>query len=149
VRVLLEELLDRIGHEFRELPLELLEQGQPLARLLKVLERGLELLVLRGQLRVGLGEPRGHVVERAAQLPDLIAGSRQGPCLEVAVADAPGDRLERPDGRTTTELIATVRTLAAARIVNAAISIWRFRRRRTSPKTGSIEVATRTTARTL
>ena len=51
-------------------------------------------------------------------------------------------------GRTTTELIATVKTAAAARMVSTAMRIWRFRWRRTSPKTGSIEVATRTTART-
>ncbi len=52
-------------------------------------------------------------------------------------------------GRTTTELIATVRTAAAARIVSAAMRSCRLRWRRTSAKTGSIEVAIRTTARTL
>ena len=51
-------------------------------------------------------------------------------------------------GLTMTERIAIVRTPAAQRIVSTAISIWRLRCRLTSAKTGSIEVATRTTART-
>ena len=52
-------------------------------------------------------------------------------------------------GRMMTERIATVSTSAAETIVRTPIMIWRFRWRRTSAKTGSIEVATRTTARTV
>src|SRR5439155_956216 len=43
VGVLLEELLDGVGHELRELALELLEQLEPRSRLLEVPERRLEL----------------------------------------------------------------------------------------------------------
>ena len=45
--------------------------------------------------------------------------------------------------------MATVITPPAARIVSAAMSSWLLRWRRTSANTGSIDVATRTTARTL
>ena len=44
-----------------------------------------------------LGEPRGHVVEGSAQIADLVTGAGRRPRLEVAVADAPGDRRELPD----------------------------------------------------
>src|SRR5207253_719119 len=90
----------RVGHELGQLALELLEQRQSLARLLEVLERGLQLLVLGRQLGVGPGEPRRHVVERAPELADLVARLGWRPRLEIAVADAPGDRREchdRPD----------------------------------------------------
>ncbi|PYN24716.1 MAG: hypothetical protein DMD99_10205 [Candidatus Rokuibacteriota bacterium] len=45
------------GDELRQLALELLEELEPLARLLEALEGGLQLLVLRRQLGVGLVEP--------------------------------------------------------------------------------------------
>ena len=51
-------------------------------------------------------------------------------------------------GRMTTRRMATVSTPAAATIVTRPIRIWRLRCRRTSASTGSIEVSTRTTART-
>ena len=97
VRAPLEELLDGVGHELGQLALELLEQRQSLARLLEVLERGLQLLVLGRQLGVGPGEPRRHVVERAPELADLVARLGWRPRLEIAVADAPGDRRECHD----------------------------------------------------
>jgi len=45
--------------------------------------------------------------------------------------------------------MATVSTAAAAAMVSSPIRIWRLRWCWTSASTGSIEVATRTTARTL
>ncbi len=42
-------------------------------------------------------EPRRHVVEGSAELPDLVARALRHPRPEVAVADAPGDGRERRD----------------------------------------------------
>src|SRR5439155_111419 len=63
VGILLQELLDGVGHELRELALQLLEQLEARARLLEVVERRLELRVLGAELRVRLRQPRGHLVE--------------------------------------------------------------------------------------
>ena len=52
-------------------------------------------------------------------------------------------------GRTTTWRSATASTTAATRIVIRPIMIWRLRCSRTSAMTGSIEVATSMTARTV
>ena len=51
-------------------------------------------------------------------------------------------------GRTTTRRMPTASTTAAAAIVRSPTRICRLRCARTSAKTGSMEVATRTTART-
>ena len=52
-------------------------------------------------------------------------------------------------GRTTTPRITSASTPAAAAMVRIATSTWRLRCSRTAVSTGSMEVATRTTARTL
>ncbi len=52
-------------------------------------------------------------------------------------------------GRTTTWRRATASSAAAAKMVRRPTTIWRLRCARTSAITGSMEVATCTTARTL
>jgi hypothetical protein len=52
-------------------------------------------------------------------------------------------------GRTTTLRMASPSTPAAATMVRSATSICRLRWARTAASTGSMDVATRTTARTL
>src|SRR3990170_4072746 len=87
-RVLLEELLHRIGDELRELALELLEELEALPRLLEIPERALELRVIGRELLVRSGEARRHLVERRAELAQLVARAGGHPGREVAVADA-------------------------------------------------------------
>ena len=52
-------------------------------------------------------------------------------------------------GRTTTRRMTSARTPAAAKMVRTATSTCRLRCSRTAASTGSMDVATRTTARTL
>src|SRR5207302_548594 len=98
VRVLLEQALDGLGDELRQLPLELLQELQALARLLEILQGGGQLRVLRLELRVGLGQAPRHVVERAPELAQLVARRHRRPGAEVARPHAAGDVRELLDG---------------------------------------------------
>ncbi len=99
VGILLEQALDGLGHELRQLALELLQELQALARLLQLLQRRPELGVLRLEIGVGLGEPRRHVVERHRHLLLLARARHLGPRVELALLDAAGrprERAQRP-----------------------------------------------------
>ena len=84
-----------------------------------------------------------------AQAAHLVAGSGPGPRLEVALADAAGHPASVVDGPHDHWRMATASTPPPPRWSGAPIRIWRLRCSSTSASTGSIEVATRTTARTV
>ncbi|HEU5321960.1 MAG TPA: hypothetical protein VFX28_14230 [Methylomirabilota bacterium] len=95
VGVALQELLDGVGDELRQLALELLEQRQPLPRFLKMLQRRGQLRVLALQLGVGAGQALRHVVEGGAHLAQLVAAGRGRARREVAAAHPPRRRRQR------------------------------------------------------
>ena len=86
VRVLLQQLLDRLRNELGQLALELLHQLQALPRFLEVLQSRGQIGVLPRQVRISLSQPARHLVEGGAELPELVAGGQNGPSLEVTVA---------------------------------------------------------------
>jgi Tfp pilus assembly protein FimT len=85
--MLLEETRHRLGHELRQLALDLFEQLELPGGFAEALERAGELDVAGLQLGPRRLEVAGHVVDRAAELADLVGAPHARPCLEVPAAD--------------------------------------------------------------
>ena len=136
VGILLEQPLHRLGHELRQLALELLEQLQTLrATPGGSAARVASSVFLRSSSWWARGQPARHVVEGRAELADLVAAAHGRPRLEVALADPAGRRRQlRRSGGSRRGAWPRCSTAAAATIVSTPIRIWRLRWRRTSAK---------------